>query len=157
MAASDSSGNQLLIVNAAGRLCGVPIGSVLEILRPVAIQELAGLPAYLCGLAVIRGQPTAVVDVSTVLTGLSDGRIGRYLSMRSEGRPFALRVEAVLGIREVDRRAFRDLPELIEPARDLVAGVLALGTELLTVLRSSPGFSTQVWAGIDRARGLASS
>jgi purine-binding chemotaxis protein CheW len=157
LAAQDSRNVPLLIVRAADRLCGVPLTSVVEILRPVAIQELAGLPAYLCGLSVIRGQPTAVVDVSTLLTGISDGRIGRFLSMRTDGKPFALRVQSVLGIDRVERHTLRGLPELAEPARDLVDSVGTLGKELLTVLRSSLAFSQEVWAGIDRARGLASS
>jgi purine-binding chemotaxis protein CheW len=155
--ASELPRTQLLIVRAADRLCGLPLTSVVEIMRPLPVQELAGLPAYLCGLAVIRGEPTAVVDVSTLLTGVSDTRVGRFLSMRSTGKPFVLAVEAVLGTGVVDAGTARALPELLEPARDLVDSVATLGKELLTVLKSSDGFGDELWAGIDRARGPASS
>ncbi len=151
LAPPEPGSTRFLIVRAADRLCGLPLASVVEIMRPLPLQELAGLPAYLCGLAVVRGEPTPVVDVSTLLTGVADGRIGLFLSMRSEGRPFALGVEAVLGMRAVEQASLRALPELLEPARDLVDSVGAVGAELLTVLRSSRAFADDVWAGVERA------
>jgi purine-binding chemotaxis protein CheW len=124
---------------------------VVEIMRPLPVLELAGLPAYLRGLAVIRGEPTPVVDVSILLTGVSDGQIGRFLAMRTERRPFVLGVESVLGTRVVDGATLRALPELLEPARDLVDSVGALGTQLLTVLKSSRTFEDDMWARVDRS------
>jgi purine-binding chemotaxis protein CheW len=151
--ADNDSGTLMLIVRAAGRLCGLPLTSVVEIMRPLPVQALAGLPAYLRGLAVIRGQPIPVVDVSTLLAGVAGDRIGRFLTMRGEGRPFSLAVEAVLGMRTVDRGALRAIPELREPARELVDSVGALGTELLTVLKASRAFADEMWAGIHQAQG----
>jgi purine-binding chemotaxis protein CheW len=153
VADSDDGGTRMLIVRAGGRLCGLPLSSVVEIMRPLPVQALAGLPAYLRGLAVIRGQPLPVVDVSTLLAGVADDRIGRFLTMRGEGRPFSLAVEAVLGMRAVDRTGLRAIPELREPARELVDSVGALGTELLTVLKASRAFSDEMWAGIHQAQG----
>jgi purine-binding chemotaxis protein CheW len=155
LALQELASTRYLIVRAADRLCGLPLASVVEIMRPLPLQELAGLPAYLCGLAVVRGEPTPVVDVSTVLTGVSNTKIGRFLSMRSAGRPFVLGVEAVVGLKTVERSTLRAVPELLDPARDLVESVGTVGTELLTIFRSSGAFAEELWAGVDRAQRAA--
>jgi purine-binding chemotaxis protein CheW len=62
-----------LIIQLQGRICAVPLTHVIETMRPLPIQQLAGVPSFIKGVAIVRGIATPVVDLSAVL-GVPDGR-----------------------------------------------------------------------------------
>ncbi len=63
-----SSSNQSLLCRIAGRLCAVPLESVLETMRPGATEPLAEAPRFVLGLAIIRGEPMPVVDMGRLIS-----------------------------------------------------------------------------------------
>ena len=49
-----------LVCRVAARLCALPVRAVIEIMRPLALEPIAGAPAFVAGLAIIRGEPGLV-------------------------------------------------------------------------------------------------
>jgi hypothetical protein len=76
-----------LLCRAGNLLCALPIEHVIEIMRPLPVEQIAGAPHYVRGLSIIRGvaylfqlshQPKAVVAVDDsqcrfVIAGLACG------------------------------------------------------------------------------------
>ncbi|MFL5302954.1 MAG: chemotaxis protein CheW, partial [Anaeromyxobacteraceae bacterium] len=56
----------VLLVRAGSRLCALPLACVVETLRPLHTSPLAGTPACVSGVAVVRGAPTPVVDLDAL-------------------------------------------------------------------------------------------
>ena len=50
-------------------MCALPLVHVLEVMRPLPLEKVEPAPAFLLGLAVIRGEPLPVVDVAALLPG----------------------------------------------------------------------------------------
>lgn len=133
----------ILVVKATGRCVAVPVVHVIEIMRPLAIEGLAGAPRFVRGLAVIRGQPAPVVDLGALLTGgAADSaaltREARFVTLRVGNRSVALLVDAVLSFRTVAGEALKALPPLWSEATSPAVGSLAtLDRELLFVLEAT--------------------
>lgn len=99
-----------LCVRAASFTCALPLHDVMETLRPLPVQPLRGAPSYVVGLALVRGQPSVVVDASLLLGGGVGTPATRFVSLRTPGQPVVLAVEAVLGIRLVDLDSMQPMP-----------------------------------------------
>ena len=132
-----------LIFRARGRLCAVALEHVLETMRPLPVDTVPGVPGCVSGLAVLRGAAVPVIDVARLLgapPGVApEGAPGaRFVAVRVGDRTVALAVEAVVGVRALDLRAFGELPPLLRDAdADAVASVGTLDDELLLVLRAA--------------------
>ena len=59
-----ASGEQSVLVQAGLHLCALPLGAVIETLRPLPLRPLAGAPAGVLGVAVVRGSPVPVIDLA---------------------------------------------------------------------------------------------
>lgn len=121
--------------------CAVPLAHAGEVMRPLPVEPLAGAPAGVLGLAVIRGRATPVVDLGALF---NDGRAGapadsaRYVMLRAGDRLVAILVEAVAGIRTVDLARFEALPPLWQgPRPPAIAALGTLDRELLLVLEAT--------------------
>lgn len=99
-----------LCVRAASFTCALPLADVVETMRPLPVKSLRGAPFHVLGLALVRGQPSVVVDVSLLLGGQAAAPAHRFVSLRTEGQPMVLAVEAVLGIRHVDLDSMQPMP-----------------------------------------------
>lgn len=138
-----------LVVRAGARVCAVPLGHVGETLRPLAIEAVPNMPSFVCGLAIIRGLPTPVVDLATLL-GAKAGSIGRFVTVQAGQRRVALAVESVVGVRALDASAAQALPPLLHGAsREAIEAVGTLDAELLVVLRASKLIPDAAWQAID--------
>src|SRR3954471_17245919 len=84
-----------LVFRAGTLLCALPLDEVIETMRPLPTRPLAGTPAFVKGISVLRGVPTPVIDVSRLLTGVA-GDIVRYVAVRTERGPVALGTGHVL-------------------------------------------------------------
>ncbi|MBD8526773.1 chemotaxis protein CheW [Pseudomarimonas arenosa] len=102
-----------LTLQAAGRPCAVPLDAVIEVLRPLPIDALTDVPAYLLGLSVLRGQPVAVLDLPRLL-GQPGEAIGRWLHLRVGPRRLALAVPSVGRVEHLDQLDWQPLPALFE-------------------------------------------
>jgi purine-binding chemotaxis protein CheW len=130
---------ELLVVEAGGLRAGIPLPHVREIMRPLPIAELASAPAFVLGLAVIRGASIPVVDLGAVLGRAAPrGACGRFVSIAVDGRAIALAVQAVTGILELEPSAVSALPPLLSRTAGEVVEELALDdAALLLVLRTA--------------------
>lgn len=137
-----------LLVRVGRRICVLPIGDVIEIMRPQPLASLAGAPAFVRGLAVVRGVPTPVLDLATLLEGEPSAASGRLVTVRAGARRVALAVTEAIGVR-------RNLPtvEALPPlARDAALALAAVGTidhELMLVLAAARLVPEAQWTSLD--------
>jgi len=135
-----------LLCRARARLCAVPIEHLAETMRPLPVAPFAGAPSFVCGLSLIRGTPTPVVDVGALLGDGEPPRAARFVSVRTGQRHVALAVEGVLGIRELAAESLSELPPLLgDVGRAAVAHIGALDAELLVVLEAARLVPESLW------------
>ena len=135
--------SSVLAVRIDSRIVGVPVPHVVESMRPLPVDPLAGAPEFVLGLAVIRGSATPVVDLAALLT---DGVAApsrstdkpRFVLLRVGGRSVALKVQEVLAIRELEREGLESLPPLWQGQHPpAVAALGVLDHELFLVLEAA--------------------
>jgi purine-binding chemotaxis protein CheW len=141
-----------LLCRVERRLCALPLAQVEEIMRPLPVEPVAGAPAFVLGVAVVRGEAVPVVDVAALL-GAGGSHATRMVTMRVDGRRVALAVDAVLGVHAIEEKSLADLPPLLRVAgADAMSAVGQLDAELLVVLESARILPDGVWAALDAAR-----
>jgi purine-binding chemotaxis protein CheW len=117
-------------------------------MRPLPIEPIAGVPAFVRGISIIRGVPTPVVDLGLVL-GTPGGVAGRFVTLRLGDRQVALSVDTVLGVRDLDGSTIQELPPLLQEAsKDFIEAVGTLDARMLVVLRSAWELPEEVWQGL---------
>src|SRR5690242_17159551 len=133
---AEGAGLVALVFRAGPLLCAVRLDEVIETMRPLATRALAGTPAFVRGITVLRGVPTPVVDVSRLLGG-GPADAERYLAVRTERGAIAFATGEILGIRQVEAEPTGGHPALLGGGNTrLVAGVGTLGAEPLLLLQS---------------------
>jgi purine-binding chemotaxis protein CheW len=137
---------QLLLCQAGAIVCALPLEHVLETLRPLPIESVAGMPAFMLGLSVIRGTPVPVVSLAGLLGAQGLGDATRFVVARVNQRRIALSVARVLGVRSIRVDGVAELPPLLREARaDFIAAVGALDAQLLVVLESARLVPESAW------------
>jgi len=123
-----------LLCRAGSHLCAIPLAQILEVMRPLPIEPLADAPAFLRGIAVIRGVPVAVLDLGHLL-GQTRVKPSRFVTARTGGRTLGLAVTEVVGVRRQDEiGAHTAVPLLREAAGDAVSTIGSLDSEALLFL-----------------------
>lgn len=136
-AAAGNSRTSWLLCRAGTRLCAIPLEHVIEIMRVLPIEVVAGAPPYMRGVSIIRGSAVPVVDTG-LLIGDHATKSERLVAIRSGSRTIALAADAVLGIRAIGARMLHDLPPLLrDAASETIAAIGALDAELLFFLRAA--------------------
>lgn len=150
--AETDAGTVSLVFRAGPLLCALTLDEVVEIMRPLATRPLAGTPAFVSGVTIMRGVPTPVVDVGCLLAG-DRHPPERFVAVRTERGPVAFATGAVLGVRAAvaDGTASRHPSLLGGAVGTLVAGVGTLGGEPLLVLQSMRVVPDDVWAAAAEA------
>jgi len=133
-----------LVFRAATLLCAVPLSEVVETMRPLPTRPLAGTPAFVRGVSVVRGVPTPVIDIGRLLTGTRT-EIERYVTVRTEHGAVALATGAVLGVRATEAGPAQGHPALLGGVSRLIVGVGMLGAEPLLLLQSMRAIDDDVW------------
>lgn len=142
---------QVLAVAAAGRICAVPIAHVLETMRALPIAKVAGVPPFVLGLSVIRGEPTPVVDLGVLLEGNAT-EPKRLVTLELDGRCVALAVENVVGVRTLADTQLGELPPLLRGAdARLVDSIGTSDQQLLVVLHAARLIPDDVWSSLHAA------
>lgn len=135
-----------LIVGLKSGIYAVPLAHVIEIMRPLPIESLVGVPAFVSGVAIIRGIPTPVVDLGAIL-GTPNEAAERFVTLRVGDNPVALSVNAVLGVRDLD--TIQELPLLLQGAsKDVIKTIGMLDERVLMVLRSGWELPDEVWQSL---------
>jgi purine-binding chemotaxis protein CheW len=132
------------------RTCAIPTSSVVETMRPLPVERLGRGPAFLRGVAVIRGAPVPVLDLDALLGGDGEAAAARFVVVRaSADRRAALAVGAVLGVRDLPAEALEEMPPLLRQATaDAVDAIGTLDAALLVVLGSARLVPESVWEGL---------
>lgn len=132
-----------LLFRAGSLLCALPLEDVVETMRPLPVRPLAGLPAFVRGLSVLRGVPLPVVDAAALLGG-ETAAATRFVSVRGGRGGLALATGEVLGVADetADGRDAAGDPAL--------AGIAVRGTEPLLRLRAATVVPAGVWTAIGR-------
>jgi purine-binding chemotaxis protein CheW len=145
--ATDADAGAMSLVFRAGELlCALRLDEVIETMRPLAVRPLAGTPAFVRGVTIMRGVPTPVVDVARLLGG-EQAEVARFVAVRTERGPVAFATGTVLGIRAatVDPGA-RHTALIGGVSGTLVAGVGRMDAEPLLLLQSMRVVPDEVWA-----------
>jgi purine-binding chemotaxis protein CheW len=149
--AAEPSRAAWLLCRAGTMLGAVPIEHVIEIMRPLPLEQVAGAPPYVRGLSVIRGAPIPVVDIGLIVNGVPT-RAARLVTVRAAARVIALAVDEVIGIAVFTAEAFGQLPPLLrDAAAETIAGVGAADAELVVVLCTSRLVPQHIFAHLDAA------
>ncbi len=107
-------------------------------MRPMPVRALAGSPAFVSGMSVIRGLTIPVVDAGALLGSDEPGNPTRFVTLKTGEKLVALAVEQVVGIRGFDAATRQELPPLLRTAgADLVSAVGTLDNEFLLVLQTA--------------------
>lgn len=128
-----------LVARVASRLVAIPARDAVESMRPLPIEPLPGAPEGVLGLSIIRGAPVPVVDLASLLGLGSEARSGgRFLTLAVGGRSVAVAVDAVLGVRALERSDLQALaPLFADEVAERIAAIGVRDRALLVVLRSA--------------------
>jgi purine-binding chemotaxis protein CheW len=145
----EASRTSWLLCRAGTILGALPIEHVVEIMRPLPIEQITGAPEYVRGLSVIRGAPVPVIDVGLLLGGAITS-CTRLVAIKAATRTIALAVDEVIGITGIAADALGQLPPLLrDAATDAIAAIGALDSELIVFLRTGRLVPEDVFARLD--------
>jgi purine-binding chemotaxis protein CheW len=140
-----------LVFRAGPLLCALRLDEVVETMRPLRTYPLAGTPAFVSGICIMRGQPTLVVDVARLLGG-AGAEVSRYVAVRTGRGPVAFATGEISGVRQVEADPEARHEALLgeAPAR-LVAAVGTIDAEPVLVLRGVRLVPDETWAAAAEA------
>ena len=101
-----------LIASTGPRTWALPLSAVREVMRPLPVEPVADTPAYVLGVARIRGENVPVVSLASLL-GEEASPAGRFVVLRVDGRSVALAVDAVPGACTLTAQEAELLPPLL--------------------------------------------
>lgn len=144
-----SHGEQSLICRVRNRLCALPLEHVVEIMRPLRVEPLAGVSRPVTGVAIIRGSAVPVVDLAWMLAA-EESHATRFVTVHAGSRRVALAVDAVVGVRTIPIGSMHELPPLLaEASSEGIAAIGTLDAQLLVVLRSGRLVPESVWLALE--------
>ena len=160
MSGSKDTHSHVLIARAGSVACAISIEHVVETMRPLPIEPIGHAPAGVRGLALIRGEPTPVLDATELLGGERSAatpspREGtRFVVVRAGARRIALAFDAVLDVRWIPRAELAALPPLVAAAgREIVAAIGRADAALLVVLEAARALDAAAWERLDAGAG----
>jgi purine-binding chemotaxis protein CheW len=150
---TEPAGGGALLARTRTRLCAIPLAHVVEVMRPLPVTPLSGSPGCVLGLALVRGAPTPVVDLGSLLFGAEPAEAARFVSLRlGEARGAVLALEQVLGVGALPESGTALPPLLAGASADAVAAVARLDAELLLVLEAARTVPNEVWRRLEADR-----
>ena len=153
---SDRPFRSVVVFRTGSCLGAVPLHHTTEILRPLPLEPVQGVPDFVLGLAVLRGSAVPVLNVSLMLDEGGRRDCLRWVALRVDRRRVVLAVDTVLGVRDIDIRDFEGMPPLLKNARPGFLETLGIhDAQLLLVLNASRILPEDAWEALS-ARGAAS-
>ena len=143
----------VFVVMVGARACAFPLHHVAETMRPLPIKPVAGTPSFVCGVSLIRGTPTPVVDLKALLENCENSpSYGRFVSLKLDDRRVAIGVDSVVGLRHLDSAQLGELPPLLRDVSvDLIESFGTRDAQLLLVLRAARIVPDEVWTTLAAA------
>jgi purine-binding chemotaxis protein CheW len=141
-----AAGDGSLVFRAGPLLCALRLGEVIETMRPLATHPLAGTPAFVTGICIMRGVPTLVIDVARLLGGAA-AEVSRFIAVRTERGPVAFATGDIQGVRPVSIGGAGQHAALLgdAPAR-LIAAVGTIDAAPVLLVQSMRLVPDEVWA-----------
>ncbi|MFF5231712.1 chemotaxis protein CheW [Dactylosporangium sp. NPDC000521] len=125
-----------LVFGVGELLCALPLREVVETIRPLPVQPLAGTADVLLGVSVIRGLAVPVVDTARLLGAVAE-EPRRFVTTRTGRGPLAYATGPVRGVLPVEPDADRPPPPMLAAsATRIVAAVGVLDARPLLFLTS---------------------
>jgi purine-binding chemotaxis protein CheW len=128
---------RLVTFSLDGRLYGVDVNAVQEVLRGQPQTRIPLAPQSVAGLINLRGQVLSAIELRAQL-GLPDREDGHepmLVVVRVAGEPIALLVDSIGAVMDVDDAQFELPPDtLAGPSRELILGAYKLEDRLLLAL-----------------------
>lgn len=144
---SDSPQHSYLLVRCRAWLCALPLAEVVETLRTLPLQPVAGAPPFVRGLSLLRGELVPVVDLALLLGGEPGAAAGRLVLVRAGERRLALAVDEVLRVAPLPKSA-KVAPLISQALPEQVAALAVLDGAALAVLQSTRLISQEEWASL---------
>lgn len=149
-----SRANPALLVRVPGALCAFPLADVIETMRPLPIEPLAGRSDFILGVARIRGAAVPVVQLTALFQGdAGDDPSTRFVTLRVGQRCVAFAVQSVVGIADLNDQVSGELPPLLRMVRtELIQTLGTLDAEFLVVLDTARMVPESVWHALSQAK-----
>ena len=126
-----------LLVRVATHTCALNLAHVVEIMRPLPLEPVAGAPEMVLGLSMIRGTPVPVVALAAVFDSVGS-LTTRWVVVRTGNRQVALAVDTVPGVGAFAASSLSAMPPLMRHAASGVVEMIGdLDSELLFVLNTA--------------------
>jgi purine-binding chemotaxis protein CheW len=139
----------MLLMRAGGCICALPVASVGEVMRPLPMEALAGMPEFVRGVAVIRGRATPVLSLAAMLSDEQPAEGERWVVLHTDGHQAALAVDAVPGIQRLEPEQLATASPLLERAHpEATALIGVLDGQLLLVLEAGRIVPETVWEAL---------
>ncbi|MGH9647296.1 MAG: chemotaxis protein CheW [Bryobacteraceae bacterium] len=137
-----------LLVSVGTRSCAFALTDVSETMRALRTQPLPDAPAFIAGVATVRGELTVVVS-APVLLSEAGAESRRMVVLKAGPRKFGITVSEVAGIVELDDASGEDLAPLLPSlTSDYVEKLLKLESSFATVLNGARMVPESVWQSL---------
>lgn len=144
----------VLVLRAAGRICAIRLTDVVETLRPLRVESLPELPAYILGMSVLRGAAVPVVHLGLLFGVPDDTPPRRWVSLRLADRGLALAVDEVQGVRDLKAGHMESLPSMMQ-AVAAIESVGVVDRQLVSLMTSGRLLTEDPWGQIEARQAAA--
>lgn len=138
LAAADSS--QYSTFTVAGRLYGIDVTKVQEVVRPMAMTKIPLAPPYIKGLINLRGQVATAIDLRELfeLPGRPTEELMNVVC-KSHGTLLSFQVDEIGDVLEVKKADFERTPSTIKDSvRRFLGGIYKIDGGLLSMIDIDP-------------------
>ena len=128
----------LLIVTIAGERIAIPAADVESVVELEALIPVPRAAAHIAGLAALRSRVLTVIDCFASLELDSNGRKGlkEAIIIEADGHPYALLVDSVEDVVEVDAEVRPVRTSLKGGWRRAARGMIEVGGDLLLLVNT---------------------
>ena len=124
-----------LLCRARSHCFALPMSHVIETMRALPIEPVAGAPPLVRGICVIRGAPVPVVETALLFDD-QPAQCERLVTVRTGARTIAFAAESIVGSRMFQTHELGQLPPLLRNIK-AIAGIKALDEELIFFLHAA--------------------
>lgn len=138
-----------MIVRLGAVRAAIPLGSVVETLRPLPLQPLPDAPSGVEGFSLVRGAPVPVLGLARWVESDLTGAASRWVILRVPSGAVALAVHGVDGVVSLPSGSLSPLPPLMSD--DRYEALARLDGQLVLVLRTARIVPDSLWESLHRA------
>ncbi len=140
---------RLVLFRVGTGMCAMPVGQVIETMRPQPVQALADTPHYIMGVAMIRGAVVPVVDLAALVHGHGP-EPARLMTVRAgttadRSRTAALAIAGIDGVASIPVASLERLSPLLGEQDGAVRSVGVASTGVLLLLDGARTVPDEVW------------